>query len=100
MKIRAVVVGIDTYRDARIAPLSFARSDGLAIAELIESGIRPSEREVTCLFNSKATKQSIMLSIGEDLARVSRPDDVIIIYFAGHGSPETGVPPNRTARYI
>jgi uncharacterized caspase-like protein len=87
-KLRAVVVGVDRYRDPAIAPLSCAAADAKALAGLIEGRIDPAERKVRLLVNEHATRQNVMGAIGDDLADEVEKDDVVLVYFAGHGSPE------------
>lgn len=98
--LRAVVVGINRYRDPDIRNLSYARADAEAFGKLLADGIHPSERSVRFLLDEEATKRNLMVAIGEDLARVATPDDVILLYFAGHGSPETESGPDSIARYL
>jgi hypothetical protein len=87
--LHALVAGIKRYSDPQISGLSYATADAEAIANMIRSGIREDERHVVLLTDENATKRNIMVAIGEDLARVTTPSDTIILYFAGHGSPET-----------
>ena len=97
--LHAVVVGIDRYSDPDIRKLGYARADAEAVAELIER-IHPAERDIRLLLDEAATKRNIMVEIGDRLPRVTGPDDVIMLYFAGHGSPETTMGPDDAARYL
>jgi uncharacterized caspase-like protein len=98
--LRAVVIGIDRYKDKNINRLSYACADAEAVASVLEGRIHPSERAVTVLTNQNATKRNINVAIGEDLARTARSDDIILLYFAGHGSPETEGSPDKVSRYL
>lgn len=53
--------------------------------------IHPDERTMVTLLDSEATKRNVMVAIGETLPRVVE-DDAVLIYFAGHGSPESDAP--------
>lgn len=97
--LHAVVVGIDRYRDYRISNLRYARLDAEAVAGLIER-IHPGERRVRLLLDEEATKRSLMVTIGEDLPRSIRHGDVVLLYFAGHGTPETNNGPDKASRYL
>jgi uncharacterized caspase-like protein len=97
--LRAVIVGIDRYRDQRIRDLHYARSDAEAVAELIEQ-VHPAQRNVTLLLDEDATKRNVQIEIGERLARDAGEDDVVLLYFAGHGSPETSPSPDEVGRYL
>jgi len=46
------------------------------------------------------SKISILKTVGEDIARLAAHDDVILLFFAGHGSPETEGSPDRASRYL
>ncbi|TDD31997.1 caspase family protein [Actinomadura sp. KC06] len=88
MRIHAVVIGIDKYRDPAINDLSFARRDAETISAMLRNSSFAESIRITELFDGRATRVNIMHAIGVDLPRESTPQDVIIVYFAGHGSPE------------
>ncbi|WP_189530029.1 caspase family protein [Streptomyces roseolilacinus] len=99
MVLHAVVVGVDRYRDPRIADLSWARRDAEAVAELVEQ-VHPSQRRVTLLLDEEATRRNVHVEIGERLAGEATEDDLVLLYFACHGSPETSPGPNGVDRYL
>lgn len=81
----ALLIGIDEYEDARLAPLNCAVSD----VELIYSALRAhcgfNEADITVLTNDDATLENIKRvasTVGSSLT-----DDLtqLIIFFAGHG---------------
>lgn len=86
--IHAVLVGVDKYKDSRINPLSFAKSDATALAELLNTKIHTSELNVELLTDRNATKENVMAAIGDRLPKVIRQGDLALFYFACHGSPE------------
>jgi uncharacterized caspase-like protein len=98
--LHLVAIGINEYRHPAIRDLSCARSDAEVLATLFETQIDPSERTVRRLFDQEATKRNILIAVGEELPRVVGPGDVVIIYFAGHGTPETNGPPDDASRYL
>ena len=98
--LRAVVIGINKYRDPNIGNLSYACADAEEFGRLLSEGIHPAERSVRVLLDAEATKRNVMIAIGEDLPRVSSANDVIVLYFAGHGSPETEASPDEASRYL
>lgn len=99
--LHAIMVGINKYRDPSIDDLSYARKDAEDFGTLINERIHPSERQVRFIFDEEATRRNLMVAIGEDLARVAtNPDDIILLYFAGHGSPETESSPDEVSRYL
>jgi len=92
----AVVVGISDYRyDTRwnrqkgIPDLKYAHSDARAFADFLlspEGGAFPADR-MRILLNSQATVSEVRVAIGDFLAR-SLEDDLVILFFAGHGTPD------------
>lgn len=98
--LHAVIVGVDRYRDPNIRALSYARADAEALKDLIEDRIHPAERQVHLLMDEEATKRNVMVEIGETLPRIANPEDLILLYFACHGSPETEASPDDVSRYI
>lgn len=99
--LHAVLIGIDKYRDPSIRDLSFARADAESLDKLIEDRIHPAERRVSLLLDEEATLRNIKVAIGEDMPRIAtNPQDVILLYFACHGSPETESSPDEVSRYL
>jgi len=86
----AVVVGISRYKDSRIAGLRYASTDARAFYSWLVSqkggGYAPSQ--VKLLLDSEATAQNIRYSLFNWLKQALE-EDMITIYFAGHGSPES-----------
>src|SRR2546429_5025854 len=96
-----VAVGINQYKDGAIAPLQYARNDAEVFGAMFEHGIHPTERSITYLLDSDATQENIRDVIGERLARNAvTPADIVVLYFAGHGSPETEGGPDNASRYL
>ncbi|HWN68657.1 MAG TPA: caspase family protein [Haliangium sp.] len=98
--LHAIVIGIDRHADPRIRNLTCARNDAHTFGALLSERIAPAERRVTMLLDEQATRAAIMQAVGEDLVRAAQPDDVAIIYFAGHGSPERAAPRDEDWPYL
>jgi uncharacterized caspase-like protein len=98
--LHAVVIGIDAYADPEIAQLRFAAADAKGIARLLQERIEPSELSLRLVLDAEATRLGIITAIGEELPRRHHSDDLVLVYFAGHGSPEHAAPPDRIARYL
>ena len=97
----ALAIGIDEYIDPSISNLNYACNDAKEFATLIERGIYAKDRQVNLLLNSEATVKNIRSAIGEMLPRVANSEeDVVILFFAGHGSPETELSVDETSRYL
>jgi len=78
---RALVIGINDYKDPKITNLKTAVNDAKEFANLLQTryGFK-----VTMLLDRQATRQGIMDKMRE-LAANSLPDESILIYYAGHG---------------
>jgi Flp pilus assembly protein TadD len=87
----AVVIGISSYRN--VSPegqLRFAHRDAEDLAAFLRTpggGGFPSNH-IKVLLNQEATLSAIRTAIGTWLVRSAEPDDVIYIFFAGHGIVE------------
>ena len=98
--LRSVLVGIDVYQDPFIPGLSRARADAEALARLLEQRIRPDERSVLLLVDQDATQRRIDVAINETLHRSVNPGDVVLLYFACHGSPERRAAKDKRSRHL
>ncbi len=86
-KIWAVVVGISQYRTIR--SLRFADKDALAFYDYLLNEVGVPKENMTLLTNDQATLFNLKRSLGTDLKRKAGQKDTVIIYYAGHGAPET-----------
>lgn len=87
----AVIVGVSKYKfDGQgIHNLNFADRDALAMRDFLLSpagGSFPKEN-ILVLTNAEATVQNVRTALFTFLAR-TKPEDLVVIYFAGHGSPD------------
>ncbi|HET7437107.1 MAG TPA: caspase family protein [Thermoanaerobaculia bacterium] len=82
------VVGVSQYQDAAVPNLQFATEDASAISAYYH-GIGVPSDHITELLNEQATLPNIKRRLGTDLVRnATNPDDLVILYFAGHGEME------------
>ena len=78
----AIVVGINNYKSA--PTLQCAIQDAKTIREmLLKFGF--TETNIICLYDKNATKANILAEITEHLPRKIKPNDALVIFFAGHG---------------
>lgn len=84
-----VIIAVENYHDSRnIRKVKFALNDARAFREsLIELGCDP--ERVKLLDDNLATKTTIREEI-KKISRIAAPNDVIILYFAGHGLLSNG----------
>lgn len=88
----AVVIGVSSYK--HVPPegqLRFAHRDAEEFAAFLRSpsgGGFPSNH-IKLLLNQEATVSAVRTAIGTWLVRSAEPDDIIYIFFAGHGVVES-----------
>ncbi len=84
----ALVVGIASFQDKVIPPLSYTASDAKSFADILLSPQygQFKQENVHVLLNEEATTRHIKEQLNW-LARSAGPDDVVVVYIAAHGSP-------------
>lgn len=87
-----VFIGISTYLESEIRPLSVADDDARAMAKTLEQVGQLSESVV--LVDQQATLANIQRLIQEVLPAATRPGDLIILYWSGHGGRISNVDGN------
>jgi Caspase domain len=81
----ALVVGIGTFKDPKINPLSFASNDARELAKTLTAQCRFDD--VRVLVDAEATRRNILTGL-DNIARSAQPEDLVVIYVASHGSPQ------------
>ncbi len=86
----AVVIGVSEYEDSQIPSLRYAARDAQAVYNWLISpnGGRFAPSRVNLLLNRKATNENIKEALFAWLKQAIE-EDLVVIYFAGHGSPES-----------
>lgn len=86
----AVVIGVSAYADTRIPSLRYAARDAQALHDWLVSpaGGRYAPAHVKLLLDRNATAAAIKDALFSWL-RQAIEEDVVVIYFAGHGSPDS-----------
>ena len=85
----AVVIGISSYRDPDIPDLQYANADARAFYDFLlseRSGGGFTREKTQLLLDSAATHARIRWALRRFLEKATE-DDVVVIYFAGHGLP-------------
>jgi hypothetical protein len=88
-KIWAVVVGINDYPNVR--PLRFAVDDARAFHSHLVDHLGIPEENVTLLLDEEADLTTLRSVLGTRLKNRAGEDDMVILYFAGHGATERDV---------
>jgi Caspase domain len=78
---RALIIGINDYKDPKIPDLKTAENDAKDMAELLSDSYG---FQVQLLLGRKATKEAIYRAL-RNLATSTKSDDSVLIYYAGHG---------------
>ncbi len=82
----AVIVGINDY--PRLPKLKYAVNDAKAFQRLLmEKNLVPAEN-ITVLLNEQATLRKLRSALGTGLKGAADSDDMVIIFYAGHGATE------------
>jgi tetratricopeptide (TPR) repeat protein len=86
----AVIIGISNYQDTQIPSLRYAASDAKAFYNwaISPDGGKYAPSQVKLLLDENATGVNIKKALFEWL-RGALIEDMVTIYFAGHGSPES-----------
>ena len=83
---RALIIGINAYAHPDVwTPLEAARADAEALRDVLVTnyGFKPENTQL--LVDEAATREKIEGAL-YGLRKTTRPDDLIFIYFAGHGN--------------
>jgi hypothetical protein len=89
----AVVVGVGEYQSDDIPDLEFAPADARAVKDFLESDAAGPFDEVLYLENERATGAAMREALFVFLQQADW-DDLVVIYYAGHGAPDPGRPDN------
>jgi caspase domain-containing protein/uncharacterized protein DUF4384 len=81
---RALIVGVEKYRDPRVPDTPGCEADARAMEQLIQSAYKFTE--VKTLINEEATASNIERLFRSWLIAGTRPGDRVFFFYAGHGS--------------
>jgi len=83
---RALLIGVNDYRDSGIADLQTPEQDVRALRSLLRG--QYGFGDVTTLTGASATREGIIDALYA--LRKTDPDEAVLIYFAGHGVQDAG----------
>ncbi len=84
----ALIVGIGNFNSDKIPKLKYATKDARDFYNYLVKEANFAPDHVRILLDGKATQRRIMSELGSKfLARLARPDDMIVLFFSTHGSP-------------
>ncbi len=82
----AVVIGIEQYRE-QLPKANYASQDAKVIGKYLTAAMGYPEENVAVLLDHRATKTDIEKYLEGWLPNRVEKDDVVFVYFSGHGSP-------------
>lgn len=85
----ALLIGVAEYQDERIPDLPACERDARDLAAILTDGGEGlfSAEEVTTLVNAEVTRNAVVAAL-DDLARKAGPDDLVVIFYSGHGATD------------
>jgi formylglycine-generating enzyme required for sulfatase activity len=83
----AVVIGISQYSEEVIPRVQYAVKDAQAVAKLLETQAGIPKTHIKLLTDGKATLSGLRNHLGEWLRMRVKPESVVYVYYAGHGTP-------------
>lgn len=85
-----LAVGINQYKNAELN-LNYAEADANGFVESVQhkGDVLYKNTLIKTIYNTEATKERILLAI-DSIAKLVKPEDVFIFYYAGHGGVNDG----------
>jgi Caspase domain len=102
----AVVIGVGQYNSSAIPQLRYSVADAELVSQVLVSQGGFKKENVLLLTDKterKPTLRDLKWALGTFLARSAKKDDLIVIFFAGHGAPEIdprGAESDGLAKYL
>lgn len=93
---RALLIGINAY--PRITPLSGCVNDVMLMKEILAGRFGFAEEHMNVLLDGAATRNDILRAF-DRLVAETEPDDIVVFYFAGHGSQMTDFEGDESSGY-
>lgn len=85
----ALVIGIGKFADPSIPVLKYSRKDAIDFADFLVSKCNFAPDHVLLMLDEEATDANIRKALGDEwLPRRVLKDDLVVVYFSTHGSPE------------
>lgn len=85
----ALIVGISKFQQRTLPELRYAAKDASDFRDYLVQKANFAPDHVRLLLNEKATRKEILSGLDKFLGRVARKDDLVLVYFSTHGSPES-----------
>lgn len=94
-KLYLLAVGINQFRDDRIQPLAYSVADAQAVTKLLKARAKKLFQfgDVRLLTNQNVTRENwrtAFADLHKELKATAQPDDLLIVFLAGHGFVDQG----------
>lgn len=84
----ALVVGVSKFQNNTVPTLRYAAKDARDFRNFLVNEANFAPDHVRLLLDEDATQRRVVSELGSKfLARVAKPDDVVVLFFSTHGSP-------------
>ena len=88
-KIWAAIIGVARYQQPGVPALRYTIADADGFARYLTDQLGVPREQIFTLYDTSATTPRIKSILGTELRRKAARGDLVLIYFAGHGAPET-----------
>src|SRR5581483_10097743 len=83
----ALVIGVSEFQSKKVPKLKYASKDATDFKNFLVNEAHFAPDHVRILTDRNATQRKILSELGTKfLARVAKPEDLVLIYFSTHGS--------------
>jgi len=87
----AVLIGIEEYQDSKVTRLNYSVDDVDALRNVLINHAGYKAENILVLKNDEATASSVRSTLGTWLPRQVKDEDMVLIYFSGHGGAEPSI---------
>ena len=87
----AVLIGIEEYQDSKVTRLNYSVDDVDALRDVLIAHAGYKAENILVLKNEEATASSVRSTLGTWLPRQVKDEDMVLIYFSGHGGAEPSI---------
>ncbi len=87
----AVLIGVEDYADSKVTSLNYSVDDVDALRQVLIDHAGYKAENITVLKDGEATAAKVRSTLGTWLPRQVSDEDMVLIYFSGHGGAEPSI---------
>jgi len=87
----AVLIGVEKYTDSKVSRLAYAVDDVAHLKSVLIEHAGYKASNIVTLTDEQATVEKVRSTLGTWLPRQAGENDMVLIYFSGHGGAEPSV---------